>query len=224
MLRRVFWTILSVFIFSLPCFASEDDSIISDTSVSLLSTYGTSRIEQKDSVIYLYFNFNNPCPNYFYEILKDEKKIVFTFINTRLTGFPKEDTVKQLNLGPIKTMYLNEQIKNKNEAMNGLKPEFYYVTNVTLNCDPIIKSQESFDIIEKGQTLSITFNWPANKAKRKALYSSPHKKRTGLVLTLSGIGVVGLAGGGYLLWQFLNSDTDSESDVLQPVLPDRGTP
>jgi hypothetical protein len=93
-----------------------------------------------------------------------------------------------------------------------------------LNCDPVIKSQESFDIIEKGQTLSITLNWPANKTKRKALYSFPHKKRTGLILTLSGIGVAGLAGGGYLLWQFLNSDNDSESDVLQPVLPDRGTP
>jgi hypothetical protein len=189
-----------------------------------LSTHSTSRIEQKDSVIYLYFNFNDSCPNYFYEILHDEKKIVFTFVNTRLGGFAKEDTIQQLNLGPIKTMSLGELIKNKNEAVKGLKPEYYYVTTLTLTCDPVIKSQESFDIIEKGQTLSITLNWPANKAKRNALYILPHKKRTGLILTLSGIGVAGLAGGGYLLWQFLNSDNDDDSDILQPNLPDRGNP
>lgn len=225
MLRRVFWTILSVFMFSIPCFASEEDSVFTgDTSVLLLTNYCTSRMEKKDSVIYLYFNFNNPCPNFFYEILQDEKKIVFTFVNTRLGGFSKEDTIKQLNLGPVKTMYLREQIKDKNEAVHGLKPELYYVTNMTLTCDPVIKSQESFDIVEKDQTLSITLKWPHNIVDRKTLYSFPQKKkRTGLILALSGIGAAGLAGGGYLLWHFLNNDKNNESNILQPVLPEHAT-
>ena len=225
MVQRVLRIILPVVVFSLLSFASEqEDVIVNDSSSFLLTTNSTSRMVKGDSTIYLYFNFNDSCPNFFYEILLDEKKVVFTFVNTRLGGFTKEDTIKHLNLGPIKTMYLNEQIKDKNEAVTGLVPELYYVTNMTLICDPVIQGQESFDIIEKDQTLSIILEWPKNKVARKKLFYNPQKKKkSGLIFTLTGIGVAGLAGGGYFLWHFLNGDAN-ESDILQPVLPEHPAP
>lgn len=210
-----------IILLSITGFASELDSVVlKDEPVLLLNTRSTSRVGNGDSLIYLYFGFSDSCPNYFYEISQTEKKIVFTFVNTRLDGFSKEDTAKQINLGPIKTMYLKEQIKNKNEAVNGLEPEWYSVTTMTLLCDPVIKDEKSFDIVEKDQTLSITVKWPAKHADRKVLYSFPKKKRTALKLTLTGVGVAGLAVGGYLLYHFLASDKNDSPDMLQPVLPE----
>lgn len=202
-------------------FAAGQDSVVtSDSSVLLLNTRSTSRIENGDSLIYLYFQFNDSCPNYFYEISHEEKKIVFTFMNTRLGLFSKEDTIREINLGPVKTLHLQEQVKNKNEAVNGLEPEWYNVTTMTLLCDPVIKDEKSSDIFGKDKTLSITLKWPAKHSERKTLYYYPRKKRTGLVLSLTGVGAVGLAVGGYLLYNFLKCDNKNNPEMLQPVLPE----
>jgi len=220
MFSRLIMIIVPVLLFCLQCFAFDDeDSVVTDDSCSsLMNTHAAARIDNGDSIVYLYYNFSDSCPNYFYEIKPDEKKIMFTFVNTRPGLMVKDDTSRQINIGPVKTMSIREQIKDKNEGMLGLKAEYYYVTNMTLVFDPVIKSQEYLDIVEKDKTLSITLKWPKDKRERRKLYIMPHKKRPVLAAALVTVGVAGLACGGYFLWKFLDSE-DDEDNSLDPLLP-----
>jgi hypothetical protein len=207
------------------CIAFEGDSLIStDSTATLLSSRCSILLDNGDSTIYMLFSFDKACPNFFYEISHVDKKILFTFINTRIKGFTRDDTVKQLkqfSLGPIKTMYLKKEIKDKNETVKGLNPELYYVTNMELICDPIIKSEQSFEIIQDGKTLSIFLKWPSKHKERKEIYLYPKKKRPGLIITLASIGAVGLAGGGYLFYKNVyKKRNNDDAQMLQPVFPE----
>lgn len=218
---RIF--LVAIALFSTCVFALEQNDTLSGSSLLLLNTHYTSRLENGDSIIYLYFNFNKTCPNYFYEIMHKDKKIVFTLENTRLGEFATGDTFKKVNLGPVKTVSLKEQIKNKNDVVKGLIPELYSVINMTINCDPVIKNENSIDIIDKDKTLSIMLKWPESKAGRRSIYYFPRKKRPGLIWTIAGIGAAGLAGGGYALYHFIKYRDDKDSQLLNPVLPEHPT-
>ena len=200
-------------------FPFEDSTVVvKEKNVNLLNIRSTSRVSDEDSTIFLYLSFDGKSPNFFYEIIHDQKNLVLSFTNTRLGGFSSEDSTKEINLGPVKTIYFDEKVKDKNEELPGMNPELYYVTEVTLHCDPVPKTENSFDIISENNIVSLTIPWPDRYKNRSRLYLLPPKKRTGLIAALTGIGVATLAGTGLLIWEL--SGKKDEPEPLKPVLPE----
>jgi hypothetical protein len=220
MKRKAISLLLTVFIYSVLAYSSEsDDPMPTDSAALLISTHYTSRIENGDSIIYIYFNFNDSIPSYFYEISHKNKKIEFTFNNARFSIFSKDDTVRQVNLGPIKSMRFKEQIKDMNETVKMLNQDLYKLITVSISCDPVVKDAKSIDVVEENKTVSMTLRWPSNVTERKAMYQFEVKRRPAVTISLAGLGTAAIAGGGYLLYKFLFSDSKNTQQPLDVVLP-----
>jgi hypothetical protein len=190
-----------------------------DSVSLLLTTQCDSRLKENDQNINFILNFSQGHPLFYFELSPFEKKIYITLVNTRLGGFMQEEPEKIVNKGPLKKVAFIEELKNKNQDVVGLTPEFYYVTTMIMECDPLIVNPANVIIKEKNETITISLPWPSNILKRKELYSPPKSKNNRKVfLTLAGIGAAGLAGGGILLWNLLSNDNEKAED-LQPVLP-----
>jgi hypothetical protein len=209
------------FVFIALSSANEADNFMPNPdSVSLLlTTQVDARLKSNDQNINFILNFSQGHPLFYFELSQLEKKIYVTLVNTRLGGFMQEDAIKVINKGPLKKVSFFEELKNKNQDVVGLNPEFYYVTTMIMDCDPLITDPANVIIKDKNETITISLPWPSNILKRKELYSSPQTKdNRKVIITLAGIGAAGLAGGGILLWNFLANNND-DGEVLQPELP-----
>jgi hypothetical protein len=209
-----------IFTFFSPIIAgNEADFMPNPDSVAiLLTTQVDARLKGEDPGIKYILNFSQGHPLFYFELSQIEKKIYVTLVNTRLGGFMQEETEKTVNKGPIKKVVFIEELKNKNEDVAGLNPEFYYVTTMILYCDPLINDPSKVLIKEKNETITISLPWPSNLQKRKELYSPPEKKgNRKVIVAIASASAAGLAGGGILLWNLL-SDKSGEED-LKPAMP-----
>ncbi len=197
----------------------EADFMPNPDSVSiLLTTQLDARMRGEEQNINYILNFSQGHPLFYFELSQIEKKIYLTLVNTRLGGFMQEEIEKTINKGPLKKVVFIEELKNKNEDVAGLNPDFYYVTTMIMYCDPLINDPSKVIIKEKNETITISLPWPSNLQKRKVLYSSPDKKdNRKIIAAIAGVGAAGLAGGGILLWNLL-SDKDEVKD-LEPNMP-----
>ncbi|HEX2955879.1 MAG TPA: hypothetical protein VHO70_03575 [Chitinispirillaceae bacterium] len=214
--------IMFIFIFLFFSFLyayDEADFMPNPDSVSmLLTTQLDARLKGEEQNISYILNFSQGHPLFYFELSQIEKKIYVTLVNTRLGGFMQEEIEKTINKGPLKKVIFIEELKDKNQDVAGLNPEFYYVTTMIMECDPLINDPSKVVIKEKNETITISLPWPSNIQKRKALYSSPEKKDNRKVIAaIAGASAAGLAGGGILLWNLL-SDKDDEK-ALSPNMP-----
>lgn len=197
--------------------ADEVTPAVTDSDLLLNLTHN-SKSNESDTTLFFNYFFSKKCQNYFYAINQHEKTITISFVNIRLGGFLVDDTVLQIDNGPIESIQLKEHIEDKNKEVKGLNPEFYYVTNATLKCSRVPLSEGVLKFSEKDDMITMSLPWPAGPLSRDSLYSSPPKqKRKGLIIALAGIGAAGLAGGGMLLFTLLSGKEDP--DVLPVNLP-----
>lgn len=211
--------LITIFLIPLYAFNEADFMPNPDSVAILLTTQVDARLKGEEQSIKYILNFSQGHPLFYFELSQIEKKIYVTLINTRLGGFMQEEHEKTVNKGPLKKIAFIEELKDKNQDVAGLNPEFYYVTTMIMDCDPLISDPSKVVITEKNETITISLPWPSNLQKRKELYSTPEKKdNRKLIAVISGVGAAGLAGGGILLWNLL-SDNDDAPD-LNPVLPE----
>ncbi|MBN1600282.1 MAG: hypothetical protein JW915_01680 [Chitinispirillaceae bacterium] len=215
----------ALFFFIFICFTSsyafnEAEFMPNPDSVSiLLTTRVDARLKGEEQNVKYILNFSQGQPLFYFELSQIGKKIFVTLVNTRLGGFMLEEREKTVNKGPLKKVAFIEELKDKNQDVAGLNPEFYYVTTMIMDCDPLINDPSKVIIEEKNETITISLPWPSNLQKRKELYSTPDKKgNRKLIAVISGIGAAGLAGGGILLWNLLSGNDDETP--LKPVLPE----
>jgi hypothetical protein len=217
--NALFFFIL-IFLTPLHAFNEADFMPNPDSVAVLLTTQVDARLKGEEQSIKYILNFSQGHPLFYFELSQIDKKIYITLVNTRLGGFMQEEIEKTVNKGPIKKVTFIEELKNKNEDVTGLNPEFYYVTTMVMDCDPLINDPSKVIIKEKNETITISLPWPSNLQKRKVLYSTPEKKNNRKVIAIiAGASAAGLTGGGILLWNLL-SDKNDEAP-LDPVLPER---
>ncbi len=195
--------------------------VVPDSNLQLLNLTYNIKDDKGDTTLFFNFFFAKKCQ--FYTIGKDEKTIIISFLNAKLGGgFIVEDTVLQINKGPVISLQLRQHIEDKNKEVRGLKPEYYYVTDVVLKCSRIPLNENVLKLNEKDDMVSMSLPWPKSQSERDALYSRPPKqKRKGLIAALAGIGAAGLAGGTVLLFTLLseNEDPNAPLQVNLPVHP-----
>lgn len=195
---------------------------VPDSTLQLLNLTYNFKEDNNDTTLFFNFSFTRKYQNFFYTIDKDENSIVISFLNAKLGGFIVEDTVLQIDKGPVISLQIKQRIEDKNKEVRGLKPEYYYVTDALLKCSRLPLSENVLKFTEKDDMVSMSLPWPGTQVDRDALYSSPpKKKRKGLIAALAGIGAAGLAGGTVLLFTLLseNEDPNAPLQVNLPVHP-----
>jgi hypothetical protein len=169
-----------------------------------------------------YFSFAKLVPNYFWEADTAKKRITLTFVNTQLGGFTENEMTDTFNIGPIKTIHLVHERRDRNEAVRGLTPEWYDLVTATIECSPMIKSQKQLEVSQSGTNIYFSFPWPSDPSARNKLYVTEKKsRRAWLYIPLAGVGTAGAAAGGYFLWMYLQKS--GSADELDPVLPEHPT-
>lgn len=219
LIQIILWMFLVHF-----CTNAQDEApvVVADSNLQLLYFIPEIIDDKGDSTLFFNFFFTRKCQNYFYTIDKNDKSIVVSFLNAKLAGSIAEDTVLQIDKGPVISLQLKQHIEDKNKEVKGLTPEYYYVTDAILKCSRIPLSENVLKFTEKDEIVSLSLPWPGAKNERDALYSiPPKKKRKGLIAALTGIGAAGLAGGTVLLFTYLSDkeDPDAPLQVNLPVHP-----
>jgi hypothetical protein len=173
------------------------------------------------SEVTAYFSFSNTVPNYFWEADTVKQCITITFVNTQLGGFTSSGMTDTFNNGPVKSIHLVQERRNRNEAVTGLNPEWYDLVTATVACSPMIRDQKQLEANQSGTNIFFSFPWPADPAERNKLYATAEKKRGRLwpFISLAGVGTAGAAAGGYFLWRFLSKGNEGDGE-LNPVLPE----
>jgi hypothetical protein len=144
-------------------------------------------------------------------------------VNAKFGGVLVEESVVQINKGPIISLQIKQRIEDKNKEIRGLKPEYYYVADVVLKFSRMPLSEDVLKFSETDNIISMYLPWPISDSERNALYNRPQKKkRKGLIAAMAGIGAAGLAGGTVLLFTLLSEkeDPDAPLQVNLPVHPD----
>jgi hypothetical protein len=207
------WVIVTVlFLNTKDLFAFEENA-----NVLLNATVDIKNVK-KDSTFNFIYHFDKKIPLYFYEIRKTDGAIVLKFMNTEYGGFMERDTTMIINKGPLKTYVLHQELRNKNEDMEGLTPDYYYEISAVFECKPVLQSEAQLKFIERPNQLTLQILWPSNKFKRAEMYIMPKPVRKGLYFTLGGIGAAALGAASFLIWKLATND-NAENDELQPVLP-----
>ncbi len=200
----------------------ETSVVVPDSNLQLLNLTYNIKDDKADTTLFFNFFFTRKCQNYFYSIDKDENSIVISFLNAKLGGFLVQDTVLQIDKGPIISLQLKQHIEDKNKEVKGLKPEYYYVADAVLKCSRIPLSENVLKFTERDDMVSMSLPWPGSQSERDVLYGRPPKqKRKGLIAAMAGIGAAGLAGGTVLLFTLLseNEDPNAPLKVNLPVHP-----
>ena len=167
--------------------------VIADSNLQLLNITYNIVEDKTDTTLFFNFFFTRKCQ--FYTIGKDENSMVISFVNAKFGGFLVEDSVVQINKGPIISLQIKQRIEDKNKEIRGLKPEYYYVADVVLKFSRMPLSEDVLKFSETDNIISMYLPWPISDSERNALYNRPQKKkRKGLIAAMAGIGAAGLAG------------------------------
>jgi flagellar basal body-associated protein FliL len=214
---------LIAMVIGMSAFGDEPDTVAPvDTETYLQNIRYETKTVQGDSVIYCYLDLSKKNSQLFYEIKQSDKKASFTLSNTKSGGFIVLDTTINVRKGPIQAVAIHEDMVNRNEVVKGMLPDLYYVTIVTINCDPV-PTERCMEILETAMGITISFKWPVNQKKRRELYFYPKKSNGALIASIAAVGVAAAATGGYFLWKWLKKDKD-DAQILDPMLPEHPSP
>lgn len=206
-------------------FAQSDDlpPTIADSNLMLLNITSNYKENKGDTTLFFNFYFTNKCHNYFYAVDQKENSVIISFINARIGGFVLQDTILEINKGPIKHLQISQHVEDKNKEVKGLNPEYYYLITAAFKCSRIPLSEGVLKFTEQDDMISMAIPWPAGQVSRDSLYCTPPKqKRKGLVIALTSIGAATLAGGGALLLTLIGKDdSDTDLKVNLPVHPSK---
>jgi hypothetical protein len=176
----------------------EDDNIASDLDsvVWLKGTKCTTMIVDGDSVIKYRLSYGKGhAPQYYYDINRKKKKILITLVHSRCSTCVTLDSIKDAAVGPIRSVHIREDLQNINQDMKVMLPVLYYVTLITVDCDPIVK-ERGMAIHDNGRDVFIDFKWPASKGKRRKLYDIPNTGFKLFIASIATVTVAALAAGG----------------------------
>ena len=121
---------------------------VPDSTLQLLNLTYNFKEDNNDTTLFFNFSFTRKCQNFFYTIDKDENSIVISFLNAKLGGFIVEDTVLQIDKGPVISLQIKQRIEDKNKEVRGLKPEYYYV-DALLKCSRLPLSENVLKFTKK---------------------------------------------------------------------------
>jgi len=195
-----------------------DESRDLDSVSWLIDSKCTTSIANYDSLIECRFTFGaQKMPQYYYEIDTKAKQVLITMIHARCSTSVANDSMQIVGIGPIRAIHFREDLQNKNQELKVMLPVLYYVTTVTIDCDPIVKEQ-GMGIHDNGKTIFVDFKWPSNKGKRRSMYTIPRPVYKIFMTSLATIGAAGLAAGGYYYYKFYYKK--KKEVILDPVLPE----
>ncbi len=200
----------------------DDSVVVNDSATAILTYVSCAEVKTKSaSEITCFLAFPDSVPRFFYEVDSAANRVVIKLLDTRVGGMMVSGQSDTVNLGPIAGIVTREEIQNKNEAVKALNPEWYYVVIVTISCNPMIKRQKDLIVSQIENAISISFPWPEDPAQRKKDYFFVKKpRRTGLIVSLIGVGTAGLAAGGYYYYRHYYQRSGTAPGELEPVLPD----
>jgi hypothetical protein len=197
----------------------DDDYAASDLDsvVWLKGTKCTTMIVGGDSLIKYRLSYaKGHAPQYYYDINRKEKRILITLVHSRCSTSVIHDSIKDAAVGPIRSVHFREDLQNINQDMKVMLPVLYYVTLITVDCDPIVKEQ-GIAIHDNGRDVFIDFKWPSSKQKRRKLYDIPNTGFKLFIASVATVTVGALAVGGYYLYK---NSKKKKNDPLNPVLPE----
>ena len=188
-----------------------------DSVVWLKETKCTTMIVAGDSLIKYRLSYGNGhAPQYYYDINRKEKKIHITLVHSRCSTSVTHDSIKDAAVGPIRSVHIREDLQNINQDMKVMLPVLYYVTLITVDCDPVVK-ERGMAIHDNGRDVFIDFKWPSSKQKRRKLYDIPNTGFKLFFASAATVTVAALATGGYYLYK---NSKKKKNAPLNPVLPE----
>lgn len=201
--------------------------VVNDSASSLLADARCAEVKITNAPeVTCFLSFPGAVPNFFYETDSSVSQVIVKLLDTRVGGMVKPGKTDTVSLGPVATMTVREEIQDKNATVKLLTPEYYYVTIVTITCNPMIRRQNDLIVSQMENVISLSFPWPEKPTDRKKFYMLAGKKRRpALLLSIIGVAVAGLAGGGYYAYShgYLSSP-EEVSQPLEPVLPEHPIP
>ena len=212
------------------CYATGvDDTLktVRDSASSLLTDARCAEVRERNiPEITCFLSFPDTVPNFFYEADSGKKQVTIKLLNTRMGGMTQNGRIDTVRLGPITSMTVREEIQNKNEAVKSLTPEWYYVTIVTISCYTAIRRQNDLAVSQMENAITLSFPWPEKaSAQKKYYFLTARQRRPVLAISLIGVAVAGLAGGGYYAYKHYYLPSQEEtSRPLEPVLPEHPSP
>jgi len=193
-----------------------------DSNSVLMLTSCAARGTGADSVIECRFSFQgSKIPQYYYEVNRQEKKLILSMSHVRCGGFVTADSLQTLKLGPVKSLLMKETFQNVNQGIKGMLPDLYSVTIASIGCDPV-PNTNAVEVRDNGRDIIVDFSWPPDKRKRNELYSAPKVKHTGVIASITAVTAAALAAGGYYVWKSRNQKNNAED--LEPVFPQHPLP
>jgi hypothetical protein len=142
--------------------------VVDDSASSLLTDARCAEVKGSNATeITCFLSFPDSVPNFFYETDSIANKIIIKLLDTKTGGMTKPGSADSVNLGPVTTMTVHEEIQDKNATVKLLTPELYYVTMVTLTCNPMIRRQNDLVVAQEKNVISISFPWPEKPSDRK---------------------------------------------------------
>ena len=142
-------------------------------------------------------------------------------VHARCSLHVASDSIQPVNIGPVRTIHFREDLLNKNQDMKVMLPVLYYVSFVSIDCDPIVKEQ-GLAIHDNGKTITVDFKWPSSKRKRSALYRIARPGYKIIVASIATVAAAGLVTGAYYLYRHFFKKNKAEP--LDPVLPEHPVP
>ncbi|MBN1576750.1 MAG: hypothetical protein JW913_09375 [Chitinispirillaceae bacterium] len=213
----------SAFLFPAVIAAGPGDEpvVLNDSATATLTDVRCAEVKtQSASEITCFLSFPDSVPNFFYEVDTGTSHIIVKLLNTKTGGRVVSGKIDTVNLGPVATIHAREEVRNKNETVKLLTPEWYSVVLVAISCSPMIRHQKDLVVSPIENAITISFPWPEEPKQRKKYYTFVKKRRRrGLMISLIGLGVVGLGAGGYLAYDRYLRPDETPGD-LEPILPE----
>jgi hypothetical protein len=162
------------------------DAIIEGLQVS------TEQGKTSDEVIVTcYFIFRDKPTSYFYDINRNDKKLVFEFTDARTGTSP----IAALEQHPLKEIIIEESLIDANKDIKGLNPEWHDLIRVTFDLEYV----PAFSVTDEANIISFKYRWTTDPSKYQQYIEA---NKFPVVFWISG-GVLGAIGIGTLTYFLL---------------------
>ena len=163
---------------------------------------------EDEVMITCYFIFRDKPTSYFYDLNRNEKKIIFEFADARTGSSP----VRVDEQSPIKGVTVEELQVDANKEIKGLNPEWHNYIRVTMDLThiPVVFVSDESNII------SFRYKWTTDPEKFP-LYVEPNNFPLVFWLSAGGLGAIGIG----LLTYFL---IPKKEKPIDNTLSDRDLP
>jgi len=171
-------------------FGQDDMSLVQNAILEGVQISTEPGREPGEKVVSCYFIFRDKPSHYFSEMKYKQKSLVFEFHDTEKGASP----IQSFSEAPITGFTVEQKKFNANETVQGLKPEWHDLIQVTFNLEAI----PQIHVTDEYSVISFFFNWTTDPSKVQN-YIAKEKKNN--IFWWSAGGLIGV--GGVLLAVYL---------------------